>query len=244
MKLLSYILSSLFILAFFLTLIIFHPLQWVALKINQNTHQKVVDVMNLVVVKALLILGVPVRFKNEHSLPKNETIIFISNHQSMFDIPPIIWYLRKHYPKFVSKKELGRGIPSISFNLRHGGAVLIDRKDRSQAIKSLHDFAKRINKNKWSAVIFPEGTRSRNGRPKKFAFGGLKAIISHNQEASIVPITVNNSWKIFKYGNFPLGIFSPLTVEVHKPIKPKKEEDIDEVLKKVEEQITSKIKQI
>lgn len=242
MKLLSYIASIIFVIVFFLTLIIFHPLQWVALKISQNTHQKVVDVMNLVVVKSLLILGVPVRFKNEHSLPKNETIIFVSNHQSMFDIPPIIWYLRKHYPKFVSKKELGSGIPSISFNLRHGGAVLIDRKDRKQAIKSLLDFSKRINKNKWSAVIFPEGTRSRNGKPKKFAFGGLKTIISYNQEASIVPITVNNSWKIFKYGNFPLGILSPLTVEVHEPIKPKNQEDIDQVLSNVEKQITSKIK--
>lgn len=196
--------------------------------------------MNWCIVKSLLILGVPVRFKNKYKLPENQTIIFASNHQSMFDIPPIIWYLRKHYPKFVSKIELGKGIPSISFNLRHGGACLIDRKDRNQAIQALNDFAKRVHDQEWSAVIFPEGTRSRNGKPKSFSKGGLKTIISHNKEAFIVPITVNNSWKIFKYGKFPLGIFSPLTVEVHKPI-PLKDNNIDEVLIKVEEQIKSKI---
>lgn len=241
MKFLSYILSALFIVTFFLILIVFHPLQWIGLKINQNTHQKVVNIMNFLIVKALLILGVPVQFKNEQSIPENKTIIFISNHQSMFDIPPIIWYLRKHYPKFVSKIELGKGIPSISFNLRHGGAVLIDRKDRLQAITALNNFAKKIHKNKWSAVIFPEGTRGRDGKPKKFAFGGLKTIITHNQEAYIVPITINNSWKIFRYGKFPLGLFSPLTIEVHKPVKLTNSIDIDVVLNQVEQQIKSKI---
>lgn len=240
MILLSYILSVIFGVVFFLTLLIFHPLQWIGLKISQKTHQKVVDIMNWVIVKSLLILGVPVHFKKEYSIPENKTIIFVSNHQSMFDIPPIIWYLRKHYPKFVSKIELGKGIPSISFNLRYGGAVLIDRKDKDQAIKALSDFAQRIHNNKWSAVIFPEGTRSRNGNPKNFSFGGLKTIISYNQEAFIVPITINNSWKIFRYGKFPLGLFSPLTVEVHKPIN-LRAKNIDEVLVTVEKQIKSKI---
>lgn len=240
MKILSYLLSSVFVITFFLILLIFHPLQWIGLKISQNTHQKVVDVMNWFIVKSLLILGVPVRFKNEYKIPENQTIIFASNHQSMFDIPPIIWYLRKHYPKFVSKIELGKGIPSISFNLRHGGACLINRKDRNQAIKALNDFAQKIHDNTWSAVIFPEGTRSRNGKPKTFSTGGIKTIINHNPNAYIVPLTVNNSWKIFKYGKFPLGVFSPLTLEVHEPIS-LQNQDIEEVLKAVEEKVKSKI---
>lgn len=215
-------------------------MQWIGLQISQNAHQKVVNVMNWFLVQSLLILGIPVRFKNEQKIPENQTIIFVSNHQSMFDIPPIIWYLRKHYPKFVSKIELGKGIPSISFNLRHGGAALINRKDPKQAIKELIRFAKTINENKWSAVIFPEGTRSRNGEPKSFAKNGLKTIIKFNPEAYVVPISINNSWKIFKYGQFPLGIFSPLTVEVHKPIH-LKDKNIDEVLHNVEQIVKSKI---
>lgn len=241
MKFLSYLLSPIFAIVFYAILLIFHPLQWIGLNVfGYNGHKKVVDIMNWVIVKSLLILGVPVRFKNDYTIPENQTIIFASNHQSMFEIPPMIWYLRKHHPKFVSKIELGKGIPSISFNLRNGGAVLIDRKDRNQAIEALHNFAKNIHHKKWSAIIFPEGTRSRNGKPKTFSKGGLKTIISHNKNAYIVPVTVNNSWKIFKYGKFPFGLFSPLTVEIHKPI-PLKGQNIDTVLETTEKQILSKI---
>ncbi len=220
MKIISYLLSSIFAIVFFLLLIVFHPIQWLGLKIfGSNGHQNVVNVMNWFLVKSLLILGIPVRLKNEHSIPENETIIFVSNHQSMFDIPPIIWFFRKHIPKFVSKKELGKGIPSISFNLKYGGAALIDRKDRKQALTEMAKFAKRIHTNKWSATIFPEGTRSRNGAPKKFASNGLKVLAKYNPEAYVVPLTINNSWKIFKYGKFPFGIGSPITIVTHEPIK-------------------------
>ncbi len=242
MKLLSYILSSIFAIVFFLILLVFHPLQWLGLKFfGQNGHQKVVDVMNFFIVKSLLILGVPVRFKNEHQIPKNTTIIFVANHQGMFDIPPIIWHLRKHIPKFVSKKELGKGIPSISFNLRHGGAALIDRKDSKQAISELVSFAKKIHDNKWSATIFPEGTRSRTGKPKKFAANGLKVLAKYNKEGYVVPITVKNSWKVFKYGKFPLGIFSPITITTHQPIKISSL-PFDELLMQTEKIITQHIK--
>ena len=220
MKFISYILSSIFALIFYFLLLIFHPLQWLGLKLfGYKGHKFVVDFMNWFLMKSLLFLGITVRVKNEHKLPENTTLIFVANHQSMFDIPPIIWAFRKHHPKFVSKKELGKGIPSISFNLRHGGAALIDRKDGKQAIVTLSKFAKNINQKKWSAVIFPEGTRSRNGKPKNFAVNGLKMITKYNPEGFVVPLSINNSWKVFKYGKFPLGIFSPINITTHQPIK-------------------------
>ena len=175
--------------------------------------------MNWFLTKSLFILGIFVSVENNQNLPKNTTLIFVSNHQGIFDIPPLIWAFRKYHPKFVSKIELGKGIPSISFNLRHGGAALIDRKDSKQAISTLGNFSKKINKNKWSAVIFPEGTRSRNGEPKKFATNGLKMLAKYNKEGYIVPLTINNSWKVFKYGKFPLGVGSPISIITHQPIK-------------------------
>lgn len=241
MKILSHILSPVFAIIFYVLLIIFHPLQWIALKLfGHKGHQKVVDVLCWFLIKALLFLGVTVSFKNNYKIPSKRTIIFVSNHQGMFDIPPIIWFLRKYVPKFVAKKELGTGIPSISFNLKYGGAALIDRKDRNQSIRELEKFSKRIHKNTWSAAIFPEGTRSRKGVPKPFAFGGLKTIILHNPEALVVPVTINNSWKLFRYGKYPLGIFFPITIETHEPIE-LKGNDISEVLKTTEEKIKSKV---
>lgn len=220
MKILSYFFSPIFALVFFLMLLFFHPLQWIGLKFfGYNGHKFVVDIMNRFLIKSLLVLLIPVKVENKYDLPENTTLIFVSNHQGMFDIPPIIWKFRKHHPKFVSKVELGKGIPSISFNLRHGGAALINRNDSKQAIAELTAFAKKINTNKWSAVIFPEGTRSRNGEPKDFAIYGIKILTKYNKEGFVVPLTINNSWKVFKYGKFPFGIGSTISIKTHEPIK-------------------------
>ncbi len=189
--------------------------------------------MNWCLVKALLIGGIRVKVNTPHPLPENTSLIFVSNHQSLFDIPPMIWTFRKYHPKFVSKIELGKGIPSVSFNLRHSGAALIDRKDSKQALAELGNFAKRINKNKWSAVIFPEGTRSRNGHPRAFSQNGLKMILKYNPEAYIVPLTVNNSWKVFRFGKYPIGLGSPITIDMHAPVQVSSL-PFEELLKKVE----------
>jgi len=240
LKLISYPFSVLFALTFFIILLIFHPLQWIGLKFGYKYHKFVVDMLNWFIVKSLLIIGNIVTFKKKSELPLNTTLIFAANHQSMFDIPPLIWYLRKHHPKFVSKIELGKGIPSVSFNLRHGGAALINRKKPEQAIRTLHNFGERINKNKWSAAIFPEGTRSKTGEPKRFATNGLKVIIEHNPNAYIVPVSINNSWKFYKYGSFPLGMFNNIKIETHDPIC-LTNRNVDEVLKEVETTIKSHI---
>jgi len=174
--------------------------------------------MNLSLVKNLLLLGIRVKVENKQQLPTDTTLIFVSNHQSLFDISPISWYFRKHHPKFVSKKELGKGIPSVSFNLRNGGAALIDRNNGKQALVALAKFSKNINKKKWSAAIFPEGTRSKDGKPKEFSVNGVKMIAKYNPKGFIVPLTINNSWKVFKYGAFPYGIGSPIIIKTHAPI--------------------------
>ncbi|MDB4010149.1 1-acyl-sn-glycerol-3-phosphate acyltransferase [Polaribacter sp.] len=242
MKFISYLLSPVFIVIFFLLLVIFHPLQWLSFNLfGINAHKVIVDTLNWFLVKSLLILAVPVRFENKQKLSKENNYIFVANHQSLYDIPPLIFYLRKHSPKFVAKIELGKGIPSISYNLKHGGAALIDRNDPRQALSALASFSKRINSNKWSAVIFPEGTRSTTGKPKKFATNGIKMIAKYNKDAYIVPITINNSWKVYKYGKFPLGLGSPITIKTHEPIEIASL-PFEELMTKVETIITSHIK--
>jgi 1-acyl-sn-glycerol-3-phosphate acyltransferase len=217
-------------------------LQWLSLNITGlKGHKVIVDTLNWFLVKSLLIIGVAVRFENNYKLPENTSLIFAANHQSLYDIPPLILFFRKHSPKFVAKIELGKGIPSISYNLKHGGAALIDRKDPRQALKTLADFSKRIHKNKWSAVIFPEGTRSKTGKPKKFSTNGIKMIAKYNKEAYIVPVTINNSWKVYKYGKFPLGLGSPITIKTHEPIKIDSL-PFEELMAKVETIIISHIK--
>jgi 1-acyl-sn-glycerol-3-phosphate acyltransferase len=240
-KILAYIPSAIYQLSFFLLLLIFHPIQWLSLKLGgYNGHKKSVDILNFFIVYSAYFLGTKISFRNNQNIPDNVPLIIVSNHQSMNDIPAIIWFLRKYHPKFVAKQELGKGIPSISFNLKHGGSVLIDRKDAKQAIAEIAKLGKYIEANNRSAVIFPEGTRSRNGVPKRFSTNGLKMLVKYAPSAYVLPITVNNSWKFLKYGGFPNELGVHLTFDVHEPIKADSM-NFDTLFQKVKTQIKSKV---
>ncbi|MHA7055696.1 lysophospholipid acyltransferase family protein [Aquimarina sp. M1] len=241
-RIVSYPLSIVFYLFFGLTLLVFHPLQWLGVKLGgAKGHRSVINMMNLCLLRCLHVLGVRISFKNQYKLPKDRSLIIVSNHQSMFDVPLISWYLHKHKPKFISKMELGKGIPSISYNLRHGGHALIDRKNAKQSIPEISKFARFIAGNKFSAVIYPEGTRSKNGKPKQFAPTGLKILLKNAPESLVVPVTINNSWKIVRFGNFPMGIGIHLTLEVNEPVVVEKL-TVEEILDITERRVISTIK--
>ncbi len=209
LKPISFILSSLHYLLFGAILVIFHLLQWLAYNIGgYKTHKKVVDLLNGTSLLNLRIIGAKTQFINPYKLPLDRPIIFVANHQSLYDIPGVGWYFRNHHVKYVSKMSLGHGIPAISYNLRHGGSVLIDRKNPKEAIEKLRTFGSYISKNNYSVLIFPEGTRSKDGIPKRFRRKGLEALIEHIPNALIVPIAINGSWKLLKNGpvQMPLGI--------------------------------------
>lgn len=239
-KLLSYPLTFLFFIFFGLVLVIFHPIQWVCFNVfGYNAHKRSVSILNWFLMGCTRILGTRYKFENNQDIPTNRPLIIVTNHQSMYDIPPIIWHMRKYHPKFVSKIELGKGIPSVSYNLRHGGSVLIDRKDPKQSIAELQKLGKYIEQHNRSAVIFPEGTRSRTGQPKPFRTTGLKVLMKNAPSALIIPISINNSWKMLRFGKFPMGLGAYIKFKVHPPIK--NEGDIDSVISHVEKQVVSGI---
>ena len=219
-KLLAYPLTVLYYLVFGLTLIIFHPIQWFCFNVlGYQAHKKSVDALQFCLMRCLNILGTRFTWDNPHDIPTNKPLLVISNHQSTYDISPIMWYMRKHHIKFVAKKELGKGIPSVSYNLRHGGSVLIDRKNPRRSIPLMMEFAEYIEKTNRAGVIFPEGTRSKDGYPKPFKTKGVEILIKKMPSSLIVPITVNNSWKMFRYGKFPMGIGNHIKFTIHKPIE-------------------------
>ena len=240
-KIISYPISFVSMLLFLLALVIFHPIQWICFNVfGYQAHKKSVDYLNLVLLRIGHLLGNTYEVTGRELIPQNVPIIFVSNHQSLYDIAGIIWFMRKNHPKFVSKKELGKGIPSISYNLRHGGSVLIDRKDPKQAIPTIKKLGDYIAKYNRSAVIFPEGTRSRTGKPKEFAQTGLKILCKAAPSAYVVPITINNSWRFVKYGFFPFGLGNRLIFTIH-PALAVKDYTFDEIMQKTEQTIVNSI---
>ncbi len=238
---LSYLLSPVYMLFFGLILVIFHPVQvvcrWVG---GYQLRKKSVDIMNFILVYGLGILGSRIRFKGFEQLPEGRPFIIVSNHQSTFDIPPIVWGFRKHHPKFVSKIELGKGIPSISYNLRHGGSALIDRKNPRQAIVEIMKLGKHIEKENYSASIFPEGTRTKTGEVKSFQHAGIASLIKYAPSALIVALAIDGNYELTKKGYFPLSIGVPLTYSVLEVIDPAGR-DVKELTKDVEMKIRKEL---
>lgn len=218
-KLFGYVLSVLFYLFFAISLLVFHPIQWISYRgFGYRAHKRSVDILNFFLTYCQLALGNRITFINEQNLPEKHPIIFIANHQSMYDIPGIIWFLRKYHVKFISKIELTKGIPSISYNLKYGGAANIDRKDSKQAIAEIIKLGRRMNEKNWSAMIFPEGTRAKDGQMKRFQVGGIATLLKLNPTALVVPIAIENSWKVVQHGTYPLSTGEHLRWTVLPPV--------------------------
>jgi 1-acyl-sn-glycerol-3-phosphate acyltransferase len=243
-KLLDYILSIIYLAYFLLMLFIFHPIQVICFHFfGQRVHQKSVHWLNFFLLYGVRILGTGLHFVEKTNLPTDRPIIFVANHQSMFDIIGMIWYLRKNFPVFVSKIELSKGIPSISYNLRKSGAALIDRNDGKQATVEIAKLGKMIEQTKFSAVIFPEGTRSKIGFMKPFAVGGVAILMKKSPNALIVPVAIENVNKMNPKGYFPLISFQNLTWTVLPPIE-RTDKTPDEVVEEARLAIASLVEKV
>jgi 1-acyl-sn-glycerol-3-phosphate acyltransferase len=205
---LAYILTIIHYLVFSFLLLIFHPVQIIAHTIfGYTAHKKTVDLLNFFLIQNLYTLICRPSFYGFDKIPKNRPLIIVANHQSFFDIAPVVWGFRKHHAKFISKKELGRFLPSISFNLRKGGSVLIDRKKGSQSIKEIFKLGKLMELKNFSTCLFPEGTRSRTGVVGHFHPAGFKTLLKASPSALIVPFAIHGNYKLHKYHDFfPLNI--------------------------------------
>lgn len=171
-----------------------------------HIHKNSVVLLNWFLLRSMNVMGARICFKDFRKLPENVPLIVVCNHQSMFDIPPLIWKLRQQHLKFVSKIELAKNIPSISYNLKHGGSVVIDRSKPDEAILFISRFANYLKENNYAVCIFPEGSRSKDGKVKRFKHAGIEAIIKIIPNALVVPIAIKNTFKFDNGGKLLKGV--------------------------------------
>ncbi len=242
-NILSYIITPVYLIIFALLLVIFHPVQmftnWIW---GYPVRKKVVDVLNFGLLYSLWILGTRINFKGFEKIPQNRPLIIVANHQTLLDIVAIVVGFRKNHPKFISKIELGKGIPSVSYNLRHGGSVLIDRKNKSQSVKDILMLGKHIEKETYAACIFPEGTRTKDGSVKTFQPAGIASLIRTAPSAVIVPFAIDGNYDIMKNGYYPMQLGGHLKFTVLNPIEPKGM-NVDELTLQIENMIKRELGQ-
>ena len=219
-------------------------LQIIGLKIfGKKGHKVVIDWFNACVAFSNYFILSRVKYidRDKYVLDKNRPHIIVSNHQNMADVAPIYSTFRENYPKYVTKKELSKGIPGLSYNIRNGGSISIDRNNPKESLMIMAKFGKYIAKNNFSAVLFPEGTRSKTGVPRRFSKSGFQILFKYIPNAIIVPVTINNAWKVNRYGAFPLDICNTITLTVHETIDPTGM-NFNELFEKTEKIITDAVK--
>ncbi len=164
------------------------------------------------------ISGVKLTVERHPAVLPGRGYLFISNHQSLFDVPIFGGILFSNYPKYVAKKELGKWIPLISFNLKHGGNVLIDRDNRIEAVRAIREFGRTCEERNVSAVIFPEGTRSRDGHLRDFKTAGTVMLLEAAPSLPVVPAAIDGSWKLLMNKMFPIPFGTRVRIRFGEPI--------------------------
>lgn len=132
--------------------------------------------------------GVSFNVYGKENIPQNEPVIYTPNHAGMFDIPAIILNTPEP-PIFIAKKEL-KSIPVLSDWMYVLDCVFVDRNNKNSARSSLHDAIEMV-KNGRSIVVFPEGTRSKDGTLGKFKGGAMK--IAMETGAKVVPVLLRGT---------------------------------------------------
>lgn len=226
-KTLAWLLFPLYFGLTLLTLCVWDVILKILVHFHAGIHKWVLDQGIHLLLIHLRILGTRIRLTVEEPLPVGRPVVVVSNHQSVFDIPLLMWYLRPLWPVFVAKKELGKWIPSVSCTLRSNGSILIDRKDATQAIPAIRALGEQIERRKIAACIFPEGTRARDGEVRKFKPSGLLSLLASAPNALVLPVAIDGSWRLVKYGLLPVPVGLTINLRVLKALQPPQSPDAE-----------------
>lgn len=164
----------------------------------------------------LFLAGTKVEYIGLENIPEAETVVFIGNHRSFFDV--IATYaVMKRPTGFVAKKEM-RHWPAISWWMSAAHCLFLDRTDARQGIRTILNGIKNINAG-ISMVVYPEGTRSK-AEGTLGVFHNASFALAAKPRAKIIPVVYNNSGAIWE-DHMPWIKSAPMRVEFCRPIETK-----------------------
>ena len=155
--------------------------------------------------------GVRVEVSGLERLEPGRTYVFVANHQSIYDIPILFWSL-PYQLRIIAKESLGH-VPFLGWHLRRTGHMLVDRRRPERS--KIFEWAARLTSSGLSLIVFPEGTRSRDGRVGRFKGGGFHLAIEAG--LPVVPLSVIGSRHVMLKGR--LATYpGAVQLVVHDPI--------------------------
>lgn len=158
--------------------------------------------------------GTTIHPHGHEQLEPAHAYLFMSNHQSMFDILAIMVALDTFQLRWVAKHEL-RKVPVFGLCLHRTRQVLVDRESRTQAVATIRS-VQALLKAGISVLFFPEGTRSMDGRLLPFKAGGFAVAVETSMP--VVPVTVSGGHGILPVGDWKIRS-GPMTINFGPPIR-------------------------
>ena len=156
--------------------------------------------------------GVRVEVVGLDRLEPGRTYVFAANHQSIYDIPILFWSVPFQL-QIIAKQSLGK-IPFLGWHLSRTGHMLVDRSRPDRA--KIFSWASRLTSRGLSLIVFPEGTRSRDGRVAPFK--GLSFYLALEAGLPVVPLSVVGSRHVMLRGQLA-AYPGDVRLIIHEPIE-------------------------
>jgi 1-acyl-sn-glycerol-3-phosphate acyltransferase len=159
--------------------------------------------------------GIRVQLKGAEGVDWSQPAIVVANHQSWFDVFALLATLPGR-ARFVAKEELAK-IPIFGRAWRVCDHISVDRSDRRRAIESLDRAAERVRSESLTMILFPEGTRSPDGRLHAFKKGAF--VLALKTGVPIIPVGISGSRDVMPKGSFRVRS-GEIRIRVGAPIEP------------------------
>ena len=160
--------------------------------------------------------GSKIQLSGQENIPEKPGYCVVANHQSNFDIPLIMAILPDNVG-FIAKYEMMK-VPLLNTWMRALNCVFIKRNNIRHAIQGIKEALNQVQDGK-SMVLFPEGTRSRDGRPGKFHHAGMRLALERG--IPVLPITIKNSFGMFERNKKIIPVQVEIVIHrVHSGIDP------------------------
>jgi len=179
-----------------------------------------------------------VKINGKENISPKKSYIFVSNHQSIYDIFVVYGWLNSRF-KWIMKNTL-RKIPLVGLACEKAGHIFIDRSNPLKAQKSIKRAEEKL-KNGASVVIFAEGSRTKDGNVGKFKRGAFK--IAEDLKLPLVPITIDGAYNVMPYGSFYVRPCK-IVVTIHQSIDCEEltSENMEEYIAKAREAVIDGLK--
>ena len=157
---------------------------------------------------------IPVEVRGREHIVKGESYIFAANHQGAFDIFLVCGYLNVPF-RWMMKRALEK-VPFLGWGCKHAGYVFVD-KSNPGAVRRTYRQAEQVLLSGTSLMMFPEGSRSADGRMMPFRKGAF--MLAEEMKMPVIPMTINGSYDILPKGKkLRLIKRHKLSLTIHKPV--------------------------